>query len=160
MRSASQSASGVRVLLVEDEALIALDVKDMLARLGCVVIGPAPRVAEALELLEREGPELAILDVNLGRERVTPVAEALRERGIPFVLATAYGRCHLPEESLREVPLLPKPIDPCLLQSALADLTEGAAYPRASSSCRDRPDAPPPPPDCRSVLRSHDHRSL
>lgn len=148
MRSASQSPSGMRVLLVEDEALIALDVKDMLARLGCVVIGPAPRVAEALELLEREEPELAILDVNLGRERVTPVAEALRERGIPFALATAYGRGQLSEESLREAPLLPKPIDPRLLQNALADLAEPRSGSRSPGD--DRRSAPPSPPELRA----------
>lgn len=124
-----RSGSGLRVLVVEDEALIALDVGEMLIRMGCEVIGPVPKVARALELLEREEPEFAILDVHLGRERATPIAETLREQGVPFALATAHGRSQLPERTLREAPLLGKPIDRRLLQNTLANLVNRSDEP-------------------------------
>jgi two-component system, response regulator PdtaR len=114
--------------------LIALDLVEMLTRLGHVVIGPASTVTKALELLEIEEPDLAVLDVNVRRERVTPVADALRERGTPFALATAYDRSQLPEKSLREAPLLQKPVNPSLLYDTLADLAESRS---GASACID-----------------------
>ena len=122
MGSASRGGSDPRVLVVEDEPLIAFSVEEMLSRMGCLVIGPAPTVARALELLESEEPAFAILDVNLRRERATPVAEALRAREVPYALATACDRSQLWEEPLRQVPLLGKPIKERLLQDALAEL--------------------------------------
>ena len=104
MGSALHCRSGPSVLVVEDEPLIAFDLEDMLARMGCVVIGPAPTVNRALELLAHKEPDFAILDVNLRRERATPVAEALRVRRIPFAVATACGRAQLPETPWREAP--------------------------------------------------------
>ena len=118
-----RSGSGPRVLVVEDEPLIAFDLEDMLTQMGCVVIGPAPTVYRALELLARKEPDFAILDVNLRRERATPVAEALRARRVPFALATALNRSQVPEAPWREAPLLGKPIDRGLLRNTLADLT-------------------------------------
>jgi CheY-like chemotaxis protein len=91
----------------------------MLARLGCTVVGPAPTVARTVALLEREEPDFAILDVNLGSERSTPVAEALRSRGVPFALATGYNGSQLREEAFRDAPHLGKPIDFHLLRKAL-----------------------------------------
>src|SRR5947209_14372115 len=78
---------GRRFLVVEDEYVIAADLTASLEALGAEVAGPAPSVAAALTLLESEGDRLdgAVLDVNLGKERVYPVADVLRGRGIPFV---------------------------------------------------------------------------
>ena len=117
---AATTGPTLRVLVVEDEFLIALEVEQMLARLGCIVVGPAPTVARALALIAREPPGFAILDVNLGRERTTPVAEALLARGIPFALATGYDRHQLPEPAFRDIPLLGKPLDPHRLAAALS----------------------------------------
>ena len=79
------------VLVVEDEFLLALDLELVLERHGFRVLGPTATVAQALRLLEDgEPPDVALLDVNLKGEMVTPVAEALRARGVPFVLASAY----------------------------------------------------------------------
>ena len=114
----------LRVLVVEDEFLIVLETEQMLDRLGCVVIGPAPTVARALALLDREEPDLAILDVNLG-ERSTPIAEALRARGVPFALATGYNGHQLPEAAFRYAPHLGKPLDHHLLVGALTRLRGG-----------------------------------
>jgi CheY-like chemotaxis protein len=88
----------VRILVVEDEYLIADDMQRELERLGVVVIGPAPTVAMALRLLHA-APILdgAILDINLRGEKSFPVADALRERAIPFVFTTGYDPSMIPE---------------------------------------------------------------
>jgi DNA-binding response OmpR family regulator len=78
------------VLVVEDEFLVAMDLQLMLEDNGWRVIGPAPSVRDALRLLEADLPTVALLDVNLGFELVTPVAEALREQGVPFAVASAH----------------------------------------------------------------------
>ena len=75
-----------------------------------------------MALLERERPDFAILDVNLGRERSTPVAEALLARGVPFALSTGYERTQLPESILRDAPQLGKPVDRQRLVRMLSDL--------------------------------------
>lgn len=101
----------LRVLVVEDEYLVALDLQAMLEELGCMVIGPAPTVAKAQRLLDQHRPDLALLDVNLGHERSTALAEELGKRGVPFALTTGYDEAQLPEQALREAPRLGKPVD-------------------------------------------------
>jgi CheY-like chemotaxis protein len=110
------------VLVVEDEFLIALDLEHLLERHGFRVLGPAATVAEALRLLERGAtPDVALLDMNLRGEMVTPVAEALRARGVPFVLASAYARAQLPSAAvLAGVPNVGKPTSERRLLAALA----------------------------------------
>ncbi|MBW9091629.1 response regulator [Rhizobium wenxiniae] len=78
-----------RVLVVEDEFLIAMDLRSLLVESGFSVLGPAGTVADALELLEGETPDIALLDVNIGDERVTPVAVRLRSLDVPFILSSA-----------------------------------------------------------------------
>lgn len=78
------------VLIVEDEFLIAMELEWMFEARGWRVIGPAATVRDALHLLEGERPTVALLDVNLREELVTPVAEALIGLGVPFALASAY----------------------------------------------------------------------
>jgi Response regulator containing CheY-like receiver domain and AraC-type DNA-binding domain len=80
------------VLIVEDEFLIAMDLQILLETSGWRVMGPAPTVRDALRLLEKERPAVALLDVNLGNELVTEVAEDLRQRSVPFAVASAYER--------------------------------------------------------------------
>lgn len=89
---------GRSVLVVEDEALVALDMEETLKAAGLHVMGPAASVAEAMALLEAGTPDAAILDLNLRGELVTPVARKLREIGVPFVLATAYNHLRSDEE--------------------------------------------------------------
>jgi two-component system, response regulator PdtaR len=113
-------SSGRLVLVVEDELLIAMDLEQLLRRHGWRVLGPAATVAGALRLLAGETPDVALLDVNLGGEPVTPVAEALRARGVPFVLASAY---HVPAQAaaaLAGAPNIGKPTGERRLLAALA----------------------------------------
>lgn len=88
------------VLVVEDEFLIAMEIEDVLTSGGYGVLGPASTVAMALGLLDGETPDAAVLDVNLGKERVTPVAQALAAKSIPFLLASAYWPGDLANEPL------------------------------------------------------------
>lgn len=106
-----------QILVVEDEFLIAMELEQTLRSAGYRVLGPAPNVRTALELLQRERPHAAILDVNLGGERVTPVAEVLRAMSVPFVLASGYGAAELgSDEVLRDAVNVGKPsLSPRLL---------------------------------------------
>lgn len=79
------------VLIVEDEFLLAMSLQLVLEEDGWQVFGPVGTVGEAMQLLEVNMPAIALLDVNLGPELVTPVALALKQRGVPFALATAYA---------------------------------------------------------------------
>ena len=113
------------VLIVEDEFLIAMDLKLLLEVHRWRVMGPVATVQGALRLLEEELPSVALLDVNLGNEFVTLVAETLKTRAVPFVLASAYDR---PEQFGGEVlvgaPNVGKPTGELRLLAALGRLTE------------------------------------
>jgi DNA-binding response OmpR family regulator len=89
---------GLRVLVVEDEFLVATLIEDMLVAAGCVVAGPIPRLSEALDAVNSRTFDAAVLDVNLAGHRVFPVAEALSRRNVPFVFVTGYGSGVLPGE--------------------------------------------------------------
>jgi len=97
-----------RILIVEDEPLIAMMLEDFILSLGHEVCGPCESVSEALAAVEREEFDLAILDVNLKGESVWPVAGALKERGIPFVLASG-GHVEPPPEQFASTPMIEKP---------------------------------------------------
>lgn len=82
---------GKRVLIVEDEFLIAMTARDMIEEFGAVVIGPAATVSEALELVGKETIDIALLDLNLHGQSSAAVADALEARHVPFVFATGYA---------------------------------------------------------------------
>lgn len=102
------SLAGFRVLVVEDEMLIGLMIEDTLQELGCVVVGPVGKLDAALRLATGEVLDVAILDVNIRGGHVYPVAEQLRARGVPFVLASGYEDWAL-DEAFRNQPRLNKP---------------------------------------------------
>lgn len=83
--------AGKRILVVEDEALIAAMVEDMLSELGATVVGPATTLSKGMALAAAEALDAAVLDVNIRDERIDPVAELLRSRSVPMVFATGYG---------------------------------------------------------------------
>ena len=89
--------AGWRVIVIEDEMMIAMLLKDMLADLGHSVIAVAGQLDSALRLARDTDADLAILDVNLGGEESFPVAQVLTERGLPFLFATGYGSPDLAE---------------------------------------------------------------
>jgi CheY-like chemotaxis protein len=99
---------GKRVLVVEDEPIIAMSVEDMLRDLGCVVIGPVFSAADGEEQARSASLDAAVLDINMGEGASFPIATILGERGIPFGFATGYGLTGLPNE-FHGVPVLAKP---------------------------------------------------
>jgi len=82
----TEALQGVKVLVVEDEYLVATMMEDMLESAGCVVAGPIPRLAQALDAASSEVCDVAVLDINLAGERVYPVADILAQRGVPICL--------------------------------------------------------------------------
>ena len=93
------TSAGRRVFVVEDEALVLINLEDILEQLGWNVAAQAMRLSEAEQLATSvEAIDVALLDVNLGGARVFPVAQILRERGVPILFATGYGRDGLPPE--------------------------------------------------------------
>lgn len=111
-----------RVLVVEDEFLIALALQDMLEELGYQALGLAPTVDKALTLLSQSTPDIALLNVNLGAERSTAVAEVLLEMGVPFGLTTGYSAAQLPEAIFRDAPSAQKPVSLRALQNLLIEI--------------------------------------
>ncbi len=118
MTSGRKAGEPFRLLLVEDEALIALMLEDMVEGLGCAVTAVAPRVALGVSLAEAGDFDLAILDVNVGGENVEPVAERLASKGVPFVFATGYGEAGVPLR-FRDRPVVPKPFRSDQLEAAI-----------------------------------------
>jgi DNA-binding response OmpR family regulator len=112
-----------RILIVEDEFLIAMELDITLTSAGYQVLGPARNVSAALGLLRTERPDAAVLDVNLAGEWVTPVAEVLRAMFVPFILASGYGAADLQAEPvLRDAVNVGKPSRSELLLKELRDL--------------------------------------
>jgi CheY-like chemotaxis protein len=115
------SLVGRRILVVEDEMMIAMLVEDMLSELGCSVIGPAHSLDTALDLaLTEAGIDAALLDVNLGGQPVFAVADALRAKGVPAIFSTGYGDAGLRDVD-RGSPVLQKPFRAADLARALND---------------------------------------
>lgn len=87
---------GLHVIVVEDEVLLALDMQDMLEEVGCVVVGTAARLDQALSLANDAHFDVALLDMNLGGQRIDPVARVVAARGLPIIFVTGYGQRTLP----------------------------------------------------------------
>jgi len=115
--SMPQALAGNQVLLVEDEALVAIAMKDMLVDLGFEVLGAYGKTADALAAASNHQVNAAVLDVNLGGELVYPVADLLIAKGVPFVFVTGYGAETI-EPRFAHVPVLPKPIEREALHAA------------------------------------------
>jgi CheY-like chemotaxis protein len=110
-----------RVLIVEDELMVAMLVEDMLEDLGCAVAAVAANLKSGMEAAAEETFDLAVLDVNLNGEKSFPIADALLGRGIPFVFGSGYGLSGV-REVYPDVPVIAKPF----LQSTLADALDQA----------------------------------
>jgi CheY-like chemotaxis protein len=115
------SLQGMRVLIVEDEPLIAMMLEDILIDLGCVVVAMASRVDEALDLVRMVECDGAVLDVNIHGERSFPVAAALDQRGVGYVFATGYGINGV-EGEFKRAPVLQKPYRQPQIAAALLSI--------------------------------------
>lgn len=105
-------SAGLRILLVEDEAMVAMIIEDTLTDLGCEVVGPMSSLERALAAAQTaERIDGAFLDVNLRGELVYPVADALLARGVPFAFVTGYGEKGV-DARYRGAPVLTKPFMP------------------------------------------------
>lgn len=93
-----KALSGRRVLVVEDESLVAMLLETILEDMGCLPVGPASNVDEGLAMATDESLDAALLDVNVAGRQVFPIADALKARGVPFVFSTGYGEGGLPDE--------------------------------------------------------------
>ncbi len=110
------------VMIVEDEALVAIMMGDLITSLGHAVLGPFSSVGQALGPAKTARLDAALLDVTLGNERIYPVAEVLQERGIPFAFLTGYGRDGI-DGKYADVPVLQKPVDEGALIAFLDEVT-------------------------------------
>ncbi|RAI45654.1 response regulator [Rhodoplanes roseus] len=108
----------LNVLIVEDEAIISFLIEDILRELGCRVVRNVACIEDALSALDEDRPDVAVLDVNLDGVEVYPVAERLRERGIPFVFTTGYGVDGL-APAWAHMPVVQKPFRSEMLARAL-----------------------------------------
>ena len=113
---------GLRVLVVEDEMMVSMLIEDMLSELGCHVVGPASRLEDALALAQDAEMDCAVLDVNLGGQPIFPLADLLRQRGLPFAFATGYGDAGVRDVD-RGAPVLQKPFREGDLARVLGELS-------------------------------------
>lgn len=126
--SPDQPSSGCRVLVIEDEVLVAMGMEMTLVEAGYLVVGPVGRFDQAMQAAQAEEADVALLDVNLRGAEVYPVADQLSARGIPFVFLTGYDRTTLPAR-FAERQVVRKPFQRDELLSTLKALTT------ANSAC-------------------------
>jgi CheY-like chemotaxis protein len=113
--------SSRRILIVEDESLVAMLLETILEDMGCVTVGPISNIEDALALLSGDEAgtlDGALLDVNVAGREVFPVAEVLKARGVPFVFSTGYGQGGLPDE-WRNQATIQKPFTEAAVEQAL-----------------------------------------
>ena len=119
-----QSAAKLKVLIVEDESIVAMMIEDLIVDMGHEVVGMAGRLEQAQKLAEDLALDFAIIDVNLNGQHTYPVAETLKARGVPFVFATGYGAQGLKDE-WKQNPVLQKPFQPEDLERAINAVAKG-----------------------------------
>jgi CheY-like chemotaxis protein len=112
--------AGKRILLLEDEAILGLEISEILSSAGAHVIGPFGSLTEGTRAARRESIDVAVLDMNLNGQMVYPVAEELQQRKIPVLFLTGYDVPDMPK-SLHKVPHVLKPVDPAQLLRLIAE---------------------------------------
>lgn len=121
---------GLRILILEDELLVALETKATIRGLGGIVVGPYARVDTALQAIQEHALDGAILDINVAGVQSFAVADALQARRVPFAFCTSYGQDIVPPR-FQTAAIVEKPFDPENLAEALAK-----AVRRASAAAR------------------------
>jgi len=127
--------AGRRILIVEDEIIVSWLLQDMLADLGCEVVGPAARVDQSLAMIEVEALDAVLLDLNLNGEMSYPVADALVARGVPFVFTTGYAKNRL-LNGYQTFPVLQKPFHQLEVGDMLGKLLAQRAHAVTSGKMR------------------------
>ncbi|SFZ82456.1 Response regulator receiver domain-containing protein [Devosia enhydra] len=102
---------GRRILIVEDDVLLALELEDMLQEAGCEVVGPVAQLKTALDVIDANPLDAALMDLNLRGELSYPAIDALRQRGVPVIVASGYAELPSVRQKLDGMPLLGKPYD-------------------------------------------------
>jgi two-component SAPR family response regulator len=108
---------GLRVIVIEDEALLVLEMEDILGDLGCVVVGTASRLPPAMELAQNADFDVAILDMNIAGQRIDPIAQIIVARQLKIIFVTGYGQRTLPPGVT--APVVDKPCTPEKLRALL-----------------------------------------
>lgn len=126
-KHAGLKAKGRRVLLVEDEAMVALQMEQALQEAGCVTLGPASTILEALSILDAETVDAALIDVNLAGGRSYAVADVLSAKGIPFAFCTGYASTSDLPARFADAAIVTKPVDPQQVAGLLGALLLGGA---------------------------------
>jgi DNA-binding NtrC family response regulator len=125
--------AGLRVLVVEDEPIVAWDLAETLETYGCEIVGPAYDLAQAKELSRERTVDGAVLDVNLGSDKVFPLADSLAAVPIPFCYVTGYGVAGLRPQDLQH-PVLQKPVDTGRLVQVVQNWRPAGARPNEPDS--------------------------
>lgn len=120
---------GARTLVIEDSAILATEIVDLLADLGCKVIGPATTAAAVRHILDVESIDAAVVDINLNGVRTFEPATLLAERGVPFVFVSGYSEASVPAE-FGAIRFLRKPVDPETLACAVGDAVQASVEAR------------------------------
>ncbi len=128
------SLTGLRILIVEDDALVALNLQEFVESLGCTVVGPTGRLSEALAILETQEIDGAMLDINLHGEMVYPLAERLAEREIPILFCSGYAFTSAVPPRFAHYPQIAKPCAEHTVKSAMIKAFGRFGAPPASSS--------------------------
>jgi len=131
----SVDLAGRRMLVVEDQFVIAMDMEQMLRSLGADAVDLATNIPDAVAILERTPPDVAILDLKLGTGTTAAIADALQARSIPLIFVTGYGDLDALPAHLRHAPLLRKPVE----RAALAGILSKIELPPLRSGQVDRP---------------------
>lgn len=121
MNTTREGIAGRRVLLIEDSPVVAPYTVEVLEELGCEVLGPAPNIAMARELIEQGGFDAAIVDVHIRGERIFNMCELLEAQGVPFVFTSGYADWQMPEK-WQQRPRLQKPYTLPQVEEALRAL--------------------------------------
>ncbi len=132
---AAASLVGLKVLVLEDSALVAMHLEEMLGEAGCEVVATIDTVGGALDFIRSHAVDAAVLDVNLNGEKVFGVAEELMARNVPFVFSSGYGERFLPPQ-FDDAPHLSKPFEPETLWATLAQACAAKSATSTSDTSR------------------------
>ena len=124
MGASKDTLQGRRILVIEDSPVVGPFTADVLAELGCEVVGPAPNMAVARELIETEQFDAALMDIHIRGERVFTLCDVLEEKGVPFVLTSGYADWATPDK-WEDRPRLQKPYTMSDVSVVLTALFEG-----------------------------------